>query len=201
MSTATEREKMLAGELYDPLDPELARLRVRARDLCSDLNATREADEDVRRRILVELLGAGGDTVWMQPPFNCDYGKNIHLGEKVFFNFGCVVLDVCEVRIGSFTLFGPAVQIYAATHPMDAELRRTRELGKPVTIGSDVWVGGGVIICPGVTIGSRTVIGAGSVVTRDLPDDVVAAGNPCRVLRAATTGSTSSSSSSSPVRR
>jgi maltose O-acetyltransferase len=101
----------------------------------------------------------------------------------VFFNFGCVVLDVCEVRIGSFTLFGPAVQIYAATHPMNAELRRSRELGKPVTIGDDVWVGGAAVICPGVTIGSRAVIGAGSVVTRDVPEGVIAAGNPCRVLR------------------
>jgi maltose O-acetyltransferase len=179
----TEREKMLAGELYDPLDPELVRLRVRARDLCQDLNGTREADEAERRRILVDLMGSGGGTVWMQPPFHCDYGGNIHLGERVFFNFGCVVLDVCEVRIGSFTLFGPAVQIYAATHPMDAELRRTRELGKPVTIGSDVWVGGGAIVCPGVTIGARSVIGAGSVVTRDVPEGVVAAGNPCRVVR------------------
>jgi maltose O-acetyltransferase len=181
---ATEREKMLAGELYDPLDPELAHLRSRARDLCHELNASREEDATTRRRILLDLVGSGGETVWMQPPFHCDYGSNIHLGEKVFFNFGCVVLDVCEIRIGSFTLFGPAVQIYAATHPMNAQLRRKVELGKPVTIGSDVWVGGGAVICPGVTIGDRAVIGAGSVVTRDVPDGVVAAGNPARVLRA-----------------
>jgi maltose O-acetyltransferase len=181
---ATEREKMLAGELYDPLDPGLAQLRLRARDLCHELNASREADATTRRRILVDLVGSGGDTVWMQPPFHCDYGSNIHLGEKVFFNFGCVVLDVCEIRIGSSTLVGPAAQIYAATHPMDAALRRRMELGKPVTIGSDVWVGGGAVICPGVTIGDRAVIGAGSVVTRDVPDGVVAAGNPARVLRA-----------------
>lgn len=180
----TEREKMLAGELYDPRDAELAALRVRARDLCQDLAATREKDELERRRILTTLLGSGGDTVWMQPPFHCDYGSNIHLGQGVFFNFGCVVLDVCKVTIGSSTLIGPAVQIYAATHPMDAVLRRTHELGKPVTIGSDVWIGGGAIVCPGVTIGSRAVIGAGSVVTRDVPDGAVAAGNPCRVIRA-----------------
>jgi maltose O-acetyltransferase len=179
----TEREKMLAGELYDPLDAELARMRTRARDLCQDLNATRESDAELRRRILRELVATGGDTVWMQPPFYCDYGSNIRLGEKVFFNFNCVVLDVCEVTIGSFTMFGPAVHIYAATHPMDAELRRKVELGKRVVIGSDVWVGGGTLIMPGVTIGSRVVIGAGSVVTRDVADDVVAAGNPCRVLR------------------
>jgi maltose O-acetyltransferase len=179
----SEREKMLAGELYDPLDPELAAARVRARDLCQDLNATREADEDERRRILIELFGAGGDEVWMQPPFFCDYGSNIFLGKRVFFNFNCVVLDVCAVRIGDFTLFGPSVQIYTATHPLEAELRRTREYAKPIEIGSDVWVGGAAVICPGVTIGSRSVIGAGSVVTRDIPDSVFAAGNPCRVIR------------------
>jgi maltose O-acetyltransferase len=179
----TERDKMLAGELYDALDPELVLKRDRARDLCQDLNATREREQETRRRILTELFGSGGDSVWMQPPFYCDYGSNIYLGERVYFNFNCVILDVCEVRIGDFTFFGPAVQIYTATHPMDARLRRSQEFGIPVTIGSDVWVGGGAIICPGVTIGSRTVIGAGSVVTRDIPDDVLAAGNPCRVIR------------------
>jgi maltose O-acetyltransferase len=180
---ASERQKMLAGELYDPFDPELVAARARARDLCQDLNATREADQEERRGILSELFAAGGDTVWMQPPFFCDYGANIELGERVFFNFNCVVLDVCRVRIGDFCLFGPAVQIYTPVHPMDAELRRQQEFGKPVEIGSDVWVGGGAMILPGVRIGSRAVIGAGSVVTRDVPEGVFAAGNPCRVIR------------------
>lgn len=180
---ASERDKMLAGELYDPMDPELVTARVRARDLCQALNSTRDSEEEGRRRILIELFGSGGDQVWMQPPFYCDYGSNIHLGHRVFFNFNCVVLDVCAVRVGDFTLFGPAVQIYTATHPLEAELRRAREFGKPVTIGADVWVGGAAVICPGVTIGSRSVIGAGSVVTRDIPDDVFAGGNPCRVIR------------------
>jgi maltose O-acetyltransferase len=179
----TEREKMLAGELYDPHSPELSAARTRARDLCQALNATREADADARRRICRELFAAGGDSVWLQPPFFCDYGANIELGARVFFNFNCVVLDVCPVRIGSFTLFGPAVQIYTATHPMNAAQRREKEYGKPVEIGSDVWVGGGAIILPGVRVGARSVIGAGSVVTRDIPDDVFAAGNPCRVIR------------------
>ena len=179
----SEREKMLAGELYDPLDPELVRARARARDRCQDLNATRETQRGERRRILRELFGAGGEDVWVQPPFFCDYGSHIRLGEKCFFNFNCVVLDVCSVSVGDCTLFGPAVQIYTATHPLDAALRREREFGQPVAIGSDVWVGGGAIICPGVTIGSRCVIGAGSVVTRDLPAGVFAAGNPCRVIR------------------
>ena len=179
----SERDKMLAGELYDPMDDELVRARERARDLCQDLNATRESQSHERRHFLKLLFGKGGDTVWMQPPFFCDYGSNILLGERVFFNFNCVVLDVCRVTIGDFTLFGPAVQIYTATHPIDAELRRKQEYAKPIEIGSDVWVGGGAIICPGVRIGSRTVIGAGSVVTRDIPDAVFAAGNPCRVIR------------------
>lgn len=179
----TNREKMLAGQLYDPMDEELVAGRNRARDRCQALNATREVQTDERRSILRELFAAGGDTVWMQPPFFCDYGENIQLGERVFFNFNCVVLDVCRVTIGSFTLFGPAVQLYTAMHPFNAELRRREEFGKPVTIGDDVWVGGGAIILPGVTIGSRSVIGAGSVVTRDVPAGVFAAGNPCRVIR------------------
>ncbi len=179
----TELEKMLAGALYDPLDPALVQARDRARDLCQELNATRERDQETRRRILRELFGKGGDSVWMQPPFFCDYGANILLGERVFFNFNCVVLDVCQVVIGDFTMFGPAVQIYTATHPMNAELRRKQEFGKPIEIGSDVWLGGGAIICPGVKIGSRAVIGAGSVVTRDVPAGVFAAGKPCGVIR------------------
>jgi maltose O-acetyltransferase len=179
----TEREKMLAGELYDPMDSELVQARNRARDLCQTLNATRESESEERRRLLRELFAAGGDTVWMQPPFFCDYGSNIELGERVFFNFNCVVLDVCHVRIGSFTLFGPAVQIYTPLHPLNPRLRRQQEFGKAIEIGSDVWVGGGALILAGVRIGSRAVIGAGSVVTRDIPGGVFAAGNPCRVVR------------------
>src|SRR5688500_18814790 len=174
---------MLAGELYDPLDAELVAGRARARELCQALNATAEAAQAERRRILQALFGQGGDTVWMQPPFYCDYGTNIELGQRVFFNFNCIVLDVCRVTIGDFTLFGPAVQIYTPMHPFNAAQRRREEFGKPVEIGSDVWVGGGAIILPGVRIGSRAVIGAGSVVTRDVPDGVFAAGNPCRVIR------------------
>jgi maltose O-acetyltransferase len=177
---------MLAGVLYDPLDPELVAGRERARDLCQALNATREGEAHARRAILRELFGRGGDTVWMQPPFFCDYGTNIELGDRVFFNFNCVVLDVCRVRIADYTLFGPGVQILTAVHPMNAELRRREEYGKPIEIGADVWVGGAALILPGVRIGSRTVIGAGSVVTRDVPDAVFAAGNPCRVIRAIT---------------
>jgi maltose O-acetyltransferase len=183
MPMRTEREKMLADELYDALDPELVAARARVRDLCQQLNTTRDAEEERRRDLCTQIFGVGGDTVWMQPPFFCDYGSNIELGERVYFNFNCVVLDVCRVRIGSFTLFGPAVQILTPLHPFNAALRRVQEYGKPIDIGSDVWVGGGALILPGVTIGSRTVIGAGSVVTRDIPDGVLAVGNPCRVIR------------------
>ena len=179
----TEQQKMLAGKLYDPFDPELVAARQRARDLCQNLNATRESQQMERREILAALFGRGGSTVWMQPPFYCDYGSNIDLGERVFFNFNCVVLDVCRVSIGDYTLFGPGVQIYTPLHPLDAVLRRTQEFGKPVEIGSDVWVGGGALILPGVRIGTRSVVGAGSVVTRDIPEAVFAAGNPCRVIR------------------
>jgi maltose O-acetyltransferase len=179
----TEREKMLAGELYEAMDPELVASRERARDLCQALNATREREQQLRRDLTKQLFGKGGDTVWMQPPFYCDYGWNIELGERVFFNFNCIVLDVCHVRIGDYTLFGPGVQILTPLHPLEAELRRKQEYGKPIEIGSDVWVGGGALILPGVKIGSKTVIGAGSVVTKDVPDGVFAAGNPCRVVR------------------
>jgi maltose O-acetyltransferase len=174
---------MLRGEPYDPGDPELAAARGRARELCQALNATREAQAGQRRRLLRELFGRGGDSVRLEPPFHCDYGFNIDLGEGVFFNVNCVVLDVCRVRIGDFTLLGPAVQLYTATHPLDADLRRRQESGRPIEIGHDVWIGGGAIVLPGVRIGSRAVIGAGSVVTRDVPEGVVAAGNPCRVIR------------------
>src|SRR5690606_620945 len=182
-SMKTEKEKMLAGELYDPFDPQLVSERERARSLSQRLNATQESEAEERRRILTELFGSGGDTAWMQPPFYCDYGANIHLGTRVFFNFNCTVLDVCEVRIGDYTLFGPGVQILTPLHPLDATLRRSQEYGKPIAIGSDVWVGGGALILAGVHIGSRSIIGAGSVVTRDIPEGVLAAGNPCRVIR------------------
>ncbi|APR82999.1 Maltose O-acetyltransferase [Minicystis rosea] len=181
----TEKEKMLAGELYDPLDPELAAARRRARLLTKALNDTRDDQPEERARLIKELMPASGLDPWIEPPFYCDYGSNITLGDKVFFNFDCVVLDVAPVRIGSRVLCGPAVQIYAATHPLSAaERRKGLESGKPVEIGDDVWIGGGAIVCPGVRIGARSVIGAGSVVTKDIPEGVFAAGNPCRVVRA-----------------
>jgi maltose O-acetyltransferase len=180
----SEKEKMLGGELYDPLDAELTAERRRARLLFKALNDTRDDQQGERARLIKELIPGAGAGVWIEPPFYCDYGTNITLGEKVFFNFNCVVLDVAPVSIGARSLFGPAVQIYAATHPLGAAERRTGlEAGRAVEIGDDVWVGGGAVICPGVRVGARTVIGAGSVVTRDIPEGVFAAGNPCRVIR------------------
>ncbi|WP_228535796.1 sugar O-acetyltransferase [Noviherbaspirillum malthae] len=180
----TEKEKMLDGELYDPLDQQLSQERRHARLLFKALNDTRDDQVEERSRIVKELIPSSGTGVWIEPPFYCDYGSNIVLGDKVFFNFNCVVLDVAQVKIGSRVLFGPAVQIYTATHPLSADERQTGlELGRAIEIGDDVWVGGGAIICPGVRIGNRSVIGAGSVVTKDVPDGVFAAGNPCVVLR------------------
>lgn len=181
---ASEWEKMVAGELYDPLDRELSERRDRARDLARALNASAESDKQLRASILGQLIPHAGDGLWIQPPFFCDYGRNITAGRNVFFNFNCVVLDVAPVTIGDGCLFGPAVQIYTATHPLSAEERRRGvEFARPVSIDSDVWVGGGAVILPGVSIGARSVIGGGSVVTKPIPADVFAAGNPCRVIR------------------
>lgn len=180
----TEKEKMLAGELYDALDPQLSAERLRARQLVRAFNDTPEDQPENRASLLMALIPSAGAAASIEPPFHCDYGSNITFAGKVFFNFNCVVLDVAAVRIGHNVLFGPSVQIYTATHPLDASERRAGlEAGKPIEIGDDVWIGGGAIVCPGVRIGSRSVIGAGSVVTKDIPEGVFAAGNPCKVLR------------------
>ncbi len=180
----TEKEKMIAGEMYDPLDEMLTNDRMRTRILLKELNESREDKPEIRRKILEQLIPNAANDLWLQPPFYCDYGYNLFVGERVFFNFDCTVLDVAPVSIGSRTMFGPNVQIYTATHPMNARERASgREYAKPIVIGEDVWVGGSVVICPGVTIGDRSVIGAGSVVTKDVPPDVFAAGNPCRVIK------------------
>ena len=179
----SEKSKMLAGELYHANDPALLAERRKAAATCQAFNEARANAFDERRLLLQSLFGRSSNFD-VTAPFHCDYGYNIELGENVYFNFNCVVLDVCRVRIGSNALFGPGVHIYTATHPMSATERRSGlELGKPVTIGDDVWVGGCAIICPGVAIGQGSAIGAGSVVTKDVPAGVFAAGNPCRVIR------------------
>lgn len=179
----SEKSKMLAGELYDGQDPELVADRRRARELTQAL-LTLPPDADAERaELLAQLFRAPSDAVIM-PPFFCDYGWNISLGRQVFFNVNCIILDVAPVTIGNNVLLGPAVQLNTPLHPMDAAERRSGlEYARPITVGDDVWIGGGAIICPGVTIGPRSVVGAGSVVVKDVPPDVLVAGNPARVIR------------------
>jgi maltose O-acetyltransferase len=166
---------MLAGELYDASDPELAAERARARELLARFNAR------PHRALLDELFASVGQDATIEPPFHCDYGFNISVGDRFYANVNCVFLDCAPIAIGDRVLFGPAVQLYAATHPVDAETRRRGlEYALPIAIGDDVWIGGGAIVLPGITIGDRAVIGAGSVVAKDIPADVVAVGNPCR---------------------
>ena len=174
---STEKEKMLAGQLYFAGDPELVEERARTKKLLREFNLT------LSRFVLSLLMPDAQSGIIIEPPFHCDYGYNIECGENVFFNVNCVVLDVCKVKIGSNVFFGPAVQIYTATHPLEHVTRRKLESGRPVTIGDDCWIGGGAIILPGVTIGHRCIVGAGAVVTKDVPDDTIVAGNPAKVLR------------------
>ena len=179
---ATERQKMLSGELYRADDPELVRARRRCRDLLRRIDA--EPDDQVRASLLGELLGAFGSSSFIQPPFRCDYGSFIRVGERVFVNFDCTILDCGLVTIGDGVQIASGVQLLAADHPREPELRAAGlELGRPVVIEDNVWIGAGAIVCPGVTVGRDSIVGAGSVVTRDIPAGVVAAGNPCRVVR------------------
>jgi maltose O-acetyltransferase len=180
----SEKQKMLAGELYNALDPELSMGRRKARQMLKELNDSQDEEPEKRKAIIRSLFGAIGNNIWIEPPFYCDYGSNIILGDNVYFNFNCVILDPAVVEIGSNVFFGPNVQIYTAAHPLSYNDRRKGlEFAKPIAIDEDVWVGGGAIVNPGVTIGPRSIIGAGSVVTKDIPANVFAAGNPCRVIR------------------
>ena len=182
--TRSQRERMLAGDLYIADDPELEAEGLRAAELTKAFNDCSPADEVKQRRILAELLGSLGDGAFIRPPFYCDYGSHTHVGAGTFVNFGLVALDVAEIRIGDDVQIGPYVQLLTATHPLEAEPRRAKwESAKPIAIEDNVWLGGGVVVCPGVTIGADTVVGAGAVVTRDLPAGVLAAGVPARVVR------------------
>ena len=185
----TQRERMLAGDLYIADDPELARDSQRAQTLLQQFNGSVPSDPDARRRILDDLLGSLGDGAEIRPPFHCDYGYQIHIGERTFVNFGLVALDVAPIRIGDDVQIGPHVQLLTPTHPLEPELRRAKwEAAEPITIGDNVWLGGGVVVCPGVTIGADTVVGAGSVVLRDVPAGVLVAGVPARVVRSLAEG-------------
>ncbi len=178
------RERMLAGDLYIADDPELAEQHLRAMDLMDAFNATSARDPERRRRLLIELLGTVGEGVEIRPPLRVDYGSHISIGARTFANFGLVALDVAPITIGADVQIGTNVQLLTPTHPIDPVQRRDKwEAAEPITIGDNVWLGSGTIVLPGVTIGENTVVGAGSVVTRDLPANVVAVGNPARVIR------------------
>ena len=180
----TEKEKMLAGQGYNAMDPELVAERAHAQRLIARFNAMADEQPAAALGILRSLFGEMGEGCVVMPSFRCDYGYNIRMGRNTFVNYDCVFLDVNRITIGADVQIAPAVQIYTATHPLDAGDRRSGvESGLPVTIGDGVWIGGGAIVCPGITIGANTVIGAGSVVTADLPANVLAVGNPCRVIR------------------
>ena len=180
----TEKQKMLAGEPYDCRDEELARERLHARRLTRMFNSTFENEQANRHSLLKQLFGSLAGEAAVEPPFYCDYGYNIHLGNRFYANFDCVILDVCEVRIGSGCLLGPGVHIYTAAHPLEAPKRaQGEEYGRPVRIGNNVWIGGRAVILPGVSIGDNVVVAAGAVVTADVPDNSLVAGNPGAVRK------------------
>lgn len=180
----TEWEKIQSGFIYNDFDEELFRRRIFAKRLFRKYNKTDDDETELRNEIMAELFKSVGKNVWIEPDFRCEYGKNITIENDVYINFGCIILDCAEVYIGEHTLIGPNIGIYTANHLTDAEERINGGCyGKPVYIGKRVWIGGDVKIVAGVSIGDETVIGAGSVVTKDIPSGVVAAGNPCRVIR------------------
>ncbi len=182
----TEREKMLTGELYLFSDPELQKLVKRSLNLTHDFNTFAPQFVEEQKQIIRKLFGSIGKTFTIRPPFYCDYGCHIYAGENLYINYDCTILDCAEVHIGDNVLIAPKVQIYTAYHPTDPTIRLTgKELAAPIRIGDNSWIGGGVIICPGISIGANTTIGAGSVVTKDIPDNVIAVGNPCRVIKSA----------------
>jgi maltose O-acetyltransferase len=179
----TEKEKMLNGEYYIANDPQLSQERTYCKRLLKQLNIDEYVTGEGTGKILRKLLPNAPASLYIEPPFHCDYGYNIICGENVYFNVNCVVLDVMPVKLGNNVFCGPDVQIYTATHPLNAIYRRSKENAEPITIGDDCWIGGGAIICPGVTIGKGCVIGAGAVVTHDIPDNSLAVGVPARVIR------------------
>lgn len=181
----TEKEKMLRHRLYDAnYDEALAKERIAAKELCHRLNLLSPSDTQGQRDILRQLLGKTGEQFTITAPFWCDYGYNIELGENFYANHNLVILDCAKVKFGNNVFVAPNCGFYTAGHPIDAERRnKGLEYAYPITVGNDVWIGGGVQVMPGVTIGSNVVIGAGSVVVKDIPDNSVAVGNPCRVIR------------------
>lgn len=179
----TEKEKMIAGLPYNSQDEKLVKERRKTKRLLRQLNISEYLVTKTAKQIIRELIPNASNKLYIEPPFHCDYGYNIYCGENVFFNINCVLLDSCQIKIGNNVMFGPNVNIYTATHPLDFKTRLEHEFAKPISIGDDCWIGGNTTICPGVNIGNRTVIGAGSVVTKDIPEDCMAAGNPAKVIK------------------
>lgn len=180
----TEKEKMLAGKLYVAYDEELKKESKRARKLVRLFNQTTEEQLEDRTELLKKLFASVGKNIYIEPTFRCDYGCHISIGDNFFANYDCIVIDVCKVTIGNNVFFGPRVCLCTATHPIDSEVRNTGlEYGEPIHIEDNVWIGMNTVVNPGVTIGSNSIIGAGSVVTKDIPNDVIAVGNPCKILR------------------
>ena len=178
-----EQQLQAEGYLYK-LDKTLFAAHLNAKRITRLLNATEESEVDKRKGLVQELFREAGDGAYIEPPFHCDYGYNVSVGKSFYCNYDCVFLDCGKITVGDYVMLGPKVQIYTANHPIAPEVRRlNHDQGIPVTVGNDVWIGGGSILCPGVTVGDGSVIGAGSVVTHDIPAGVVAAGNPCRVIR------------------
>jgi maltose O-acetyltransferase len=178
----SEKQKMIAGELYFSADPELVADRKHAREQQTLIN--QEQDAHIRRQLLIETFGSAGTRPYVEPTFNFDYGYNIHVGKNFYANFNNTFLDVCPIRIGDNCMFGPNIQLYTATHPLNPVKRNSGlEYGKPITIGDNVWIGGGAIITPGVTLGNNVVVAAGSVVTKSYGDDCVLGGNPAKIIK------------------
>lgn len=179
-----EFDKMIKGELYNPLDPELIALRARARDLTDAFNLTTYVQRKQRKPLLKKLFGTTGKNLFIEPNFRCDYGLNIHVGEHFYANFDCVILDVAPVHFGDHCMLAPQVGLYTATHPLDPHERNSGlEFAKPIHIGDNCWIGGHAVINPGVTLGHNVVVASGAVVTKSFGDNVVLAGNPAKIIK------------------
>ncbi len=179
----TEREKMLRGEFYNPLDEELVQMRLNARLITESYNLTSAREAEKREQMIRQLFGAAGNSVYVEPVFQCDFGCNIYVGDKFYMNYNCVILDVAEVRIGENCMIAPMVGIYTATHPVDPVQRnRGLEYAKPVTIGNSCWIGASAVINPGVCLGDNVVVASGAIVTKSFGSNVVIGGNPAKII-------------------
>lgn len=180
----TEREKMIAGEMYNPLDEQLMNEREIGKRFCREYNSTDDTNYELRKNMIKKFLGKTGENLHIESSFRVEYGYNVEIGENFYANYDCLLLDICPIVIGKNAMLAPGVHIYSATHPIKADERNSgKEFGKPVKIGDNVWIGGRSVIAPGVTLGNNVVVAAGSVVTKSFPDNVVIGGNPAKVIK------------------